>query len=333
MKYFKFSNKLFALLFMISSIIYVGCQKDEQKNLISEDKLSTEIRTNVQPTVENGTLKFSTEEDAYQYMRQLEQELDNENNDVLSKQTAMGFTSLLSIVKSKEGEIQPEITDNNDIQVVNDRTGSIFSAPYLNAMLNPNYEIIIGDKVYVQKNHEETWIAPKTSTQAVAVFRAKAPGSFILDTEITSDMEIDGKRLVEMMPCCKRYGRFATTRTVPFTPVGLFNECEVVGGKLWGIFVHARLRSFNILNGFPIFVHEIGVESEGKFRDIDCKLQYSDWDGSWCSKCGDKSVSIFHYKRSRDRFNFREVNGSSLVKVRVGTTITPVNMVTYPSCN
>jgi hypothetical protein len=120
-------------------MIFVGCQKEEQKILKSEDQLSTELRVNVQPTVENGTLKFSTEEDAYQYMRQLEQELDNENNDVLSKQTAMGFTSLLSIVKSKEGEIQPEITENNnDIQVVNDRTGSIFSAPYLNAMLNPN---------------------------------------------------------------------------------------------------------------------------------------------------------------------------------------------------
>ena len=177
--------------------------------------MSTEIRTTVQPTVENGTLKFASEEDAYQYMRQLEQELDNDNNDVLSKQAAMGFTSLLSIVKSKEGEIQPEIIENNnDIQVVNDRTGSIFSAPYLNAMLNTNYEIIIGDKVYVHKNHEETWIVPKTSTQAIAVFRAKAPGSLILDIEITSDMEIDGKKEnVMMMECCTRYGKFARSQT------------------------------------------------------------------------------------------------------------------------
>ena len=42
MKYFKFSNKLFALLFMITSMMYIGCQKEEQKNLKSEDQLSTD---------------------------------------------------------------------------------------------------------------------------------------------------------------------------------------------------------------------------------------------------------------------------------------------------
>ncbi len=42
MKYFKYSIRLFALLLMITNMMYVGCQKDEQKNLKSDDQLCTD---------------------------------------------------------------------------------------------------------------------------------------------------------------------------------------------------------------------------------------------------------------------------------------------------
>jgi hypothetical protein len=152
MKYFKFSNKLFALLFMITSIMYVGCQKEEQKILKSEDQLSTELRVNVQPTVENGTLKFETKESAFKYMTYLsdliqqkeEQELDSETD---TKQTLLsdieeklGFRSLYSVSEKDENGY-----------IVN----PLFSDVSFNLLLNEYYEVIIGDEIFVHKSNSE----------------------------------------------------------------------------------------------------------------------------------------------------------------------------------
>ena len=155
MKHLIFSSKLIAILFVVSSMMYIGCQKEEIKSEDTRGALSTELRTTVAPTVENGTLKFETEEDAYNYMRQLEQELKSESNTILSDQSQLGFTSRLSIVRDL-GEDNPN--------------GSIFSAPYLNAMLNSNYEVMIGDKVYVKKNHQEK---KQRKHKTIFVFRSQ----------------------------------------------------------------------------------------------------------------------------------------------------------------
>ncbi len=45
MKHLIFSSKLFALLFVISTMMYVGCQKDDIKSGDSVSIIKTEIRS------------------------------------------------------------------------------------------------------------------------------------------------------------------------------------------------------------------------------------------------------------------------------------------------
>jgi hypothetical protein len=71
MEYFKFSNKLFALLFMISSMLYLGCQKEEQKNLES-DKILEKRDKSFTPTMsiskESDYLVFNSFSDLDQFI-------------------------------------------------------------------------------------------------------------------------------------------------------------------------------------------------------------------------------------------------------------------------
>lgn len=317
MKHLIFSSKLIAILFVVSSMMYIGCQKEEIKREDTQGALSTELRTTVAPTVENGTLKFETEEDAYNYMRQLEQELQSESNTILSDQSQLGFTSRLSIVRDL-GEDNPN--------------GSIFSAPYLNAMLNSNYEVMIGDKVYVQKNHQETWIAPKTDAVALAVFREKQPGSFIEDTEILPSMIIDGKREIEMMmTCCTRYGKRTSfqTRLHNGALIRLGGEVEITRGKLWGIFVFARADAKK--NGQKNSSFNLEAKVFGRFRDKNCTLLYTDADDDFCHTCGSKAVSIFYRKSSIDRFKDGEVRGN--LRLYLGQPGNFLWVDIFPSCS
>ncbi|MCZ2102443.1 MAG: hypothetical protein LC107_13010 [Chitinophagales bacterium] len=310
--------KKMTLCFMIGAgTLITSCEKENQ--ILDDAQLSySPILVVGNPIVENGTLKFADKEVALAYMMNLRAELEDdiEGNieSVLAHQEVLGFTSLLRLVES-----------NGD-------SASIFIAPYLNAMLNANYEFIIGDSIYVHKNHEETWIASSDDEESIAVFRAKEPGTYIEEEEINERMVIDGKREIEMAPpgCCPRYGK--TIRKDVLYDRGrrleLNSEVEIKRGFLWGMYVYTRT---NLLvdNRKNTKFYALKVEAFGKFRNKSCDLKYTDYDVKNCVSCSSVSVSIFHYDRSRDRFYDNEVGGT--IKL-MGLSGGWVNYSIYPPC-
>ena len=161
MKNLILSSKLFALIFVLFSTVYIGCQKDEARSNETKNQSNIQLRTTVTPTVENGTLKFNHKEDVVSYMKEISNILDADQTFV---NDFPGFNSIYKI--KKELEI---LTGSNETYFIDDR---------LNAILNENYEVMIGDRVYVKKNLDETWSVHKTDLIGLNKLRQKLPGDY-----------------------------------------------------------------------------------------------------------------------------------------------------------
>lgn len=314
MKNLFLSKKSIAFLFLISSMMYIGCQREDLKSEDHQKEPITQTRSVPIPTVENGTLKFDTEDDAFNYLVFLADELQNESNNILESQAALGFTSRLKIVT--------DLGEGNE-------NGSIFRAPHLNAMLNSNYEIIIGDKVYTNKNHEETWIANVSDLTSLAVFRAKEPGSFINDAEITSNMIIDGKKEALTDFCCTRFGVFpkSDSRVHQGNTIKLDASVEVKKG-FFGIYVWAK--AIGLRNNRKSSDFNLEARVWGKFRDNTCEVKYTDYDEDFCTTCSSKAVNIFHRVKSRNKFKDFDIKGT--LKLFFTSPGQPIWIDIFPSC-
>lgn len=151
MKYFKFSNKLFALLFMITSMMFVGCQKEEQKK--DELNVSTDLdqrSTNVNlqyPVLSNGLLKFSDIEHYKQFYESLNQILEQGENSLETlfenKYASEEFISVASRLRTDEfvnfgDAFSPFLTD-----------------PIMMEICNLHYEFQIGDQLVTYINNRQ----------------------------------------------------------------------------------------------------------------------------------------------------------------------------------
>ncbi len=193
----KISN-FFLILFTIFSIIAImlSCNKDEAKN----KNRTLDVRTAIQPVVENGTLKFSSKQEAFTYMETLTAILkagkngtdstDNFINPAVdlsnSLRSSLGYTSLF--------ESSPKDADGNMIN-------SIFPDVAFNLMLNPNYEIIIGDRLYVHKNIFEHYHISKTDNVNKAILRNIAPGQRFDIKYLNPDIVLVGPTVETRTPC------------------------------------------------------------------------------------------------------------------------------------
>ncbi len=194
MKHLIFSSKFILSIFAISSMIFIGCQKEEIKSGETPQKVTTELRTTVTPTVENGTLKFNTKEDVAKYLKEISPLFEEE---IPFKHNFGGFTSLYD--KSMEGDFQPYFLDDR-----------------LNSMLNDNYEIIIGDRIFVKKNLEETWSVLKSDHTGINKLRLKNPGTYFnVEDDSESFIMEDGDKIeVFSILSCKAKIRIID-KTVP----------------------------------------------------------------------------------------------------------------------
>ncbi len=183
---------------LVTLVFVLSCSKDESKrNKLQESKL----RTNVQPILENGTLKFNTKQEAFEYMENLTAILkagkngtdstDAFINPVIdlnnSLKNSLGFTSLF--------EVSSKDADGNLIN-------SIFPDDAFNLMLNPNYEIIIGDRLYVHKNTSEHYHIAKSDLLNKAELRKITPGGrldlkYLNDGIILVGPEVENRTLCD----------------------------------------------------------------------------------------------------------------------------------------
>jgi hypothetical protein len=191
MKYFKFSNKLFALLFMITSMMFVGCQKEEQKNLISENQLSTEIRTTVQPTVENGTLKFNNFQEVVDYVSEvddiLKDELISENSLEVAEEVNT-FKNYSDYLKTNRNFVP--LYDSSEKGVDGEISNNILGSSSFYFVFNPYHEIIVGDKLYVQKNRYEYYLINKNDSDNKLILRSLKIGESLGVEHYNSDIDI-----------------------------------------------------------------------------------------------------------------------------------------------
>ena len=284
---------------MLSGLVYVGCHKDENKGLDNASPVSTQLRTVVTPTVENGTLKFDTDEDVHNFLMQVESDLKTNENAISDLESSLGYTSLYTAAKNAESLGQ---------------SGSVFIDPSLNALLNSNYEFIIGENLVVKKNHEETWLVNLNDEIGKSKLRSKLPGSFIEDSDITSTMIIDGRvEAAVAASCCKRNGRWPKNTTwLESGAVTYQNDSyvlrgrgEVYKGHWWGIYIYAETSGMK--NGLSFPLHLFINEVSGKFRDKNCVLKHNDSASDVCTPCKKLGEKIFHRSRSNEFFKNGEI--------------------------
>ena len=149
-------------------IFVVSCNKEEEKEIATGKTKRTEIRSSVNPTVIDGTLKFESIEDLFQYADELllliKDDLDTSNvvnasletinNDTLNKiQVVVGALK-------EQFDYTPlyDVSSKDEIGLVVDQylPGTEF---YL--IFNSHNEVIIGDEIYVQKHAYEYYMIDK----------------------------------------------------------------------------------------------------------------------------------------------------------------------------
>jgi hypothetical protein len=186
MKNLVLTRKLIAILFFFTGMIYIGCQKEDVKVSETKNQSNTQLRTNVTPTVENGTLKFETEADAVAYYNELK---------ILSS-TNEGFNTSSLNLSNFNSLINTET--NSDLQSNSFR----FLDDEYAFMLNNNYEIIIGSKLRVQKSLQEYYSIDKNDEVSMNVLRNVEPGNVIDIKDLNDNINVlgDERQIFKLVP-------------------------------------------------------------------------------------------------------------------------------------
>lgn len=186
--------------FLVFTFLFSSCVK-EQVGSLNQNKVNLlELRTIVVPEIENGTMKFNSKEEAFSYMNELTRIMDeNKNGDESPEDYINPAISLNSSIKrnynfSSLYDANPKDEDGFLIT-------SIFPDFEFNLMMNPNYEIIIGDRIYVHKNTTEHYHINKNDIANRDLLRRINPGEFLNRDNNNGGIEIDGPNVDTRTPC------------------------------------------------------------------------------------------------------------------------------------
>lgn len=174
---------------MLSSLIYVGCHKDENKELASASSESTQLRTTVTPTVENGTLKFNTLADVFAYMEELStqikqlSELGDETTDLVHPAVTISDQMASTLGFSSIYKLNPKDGDGSLIN-------PIFPIDEMNMILNNHYELIVGNEIYVHKNATQHFKIQSNDAINRAILRNIPPGGEIELVDLKPGIQI-----------------------------------------------------------------------------------------------------------------------------------------------
>lgn len=144
MKHLIFSSKLIAILFVVSSMMYIGCQKEEVKSDASSLLTSKRSITDNLPTPINGVIKFNDYNEYKSTYLNLQTIFENDQELFKSSfETSQGFLSVYSKLQNDEFiswdyAYKPFITD-----------------PILMVILNEYYEFQVGDALITYINNED----------------------------------------------------------------------------------------------------------------------------------------------------------------------------------
>lgn len=156
-------------------MVYVGCHKEEGKEVASASPSNTQLRNVVMPTVENGTLKFIDETHAANFYNYLIEQKNTNPEYSINLRNSLNYQSLASVNEGLE-----------------DQRNAIFIDDAFNDILNKDYEVIIGNEIRVQKSLGEYYIIDKNDISSRNVLKALAPGSEISITDLENDIRIVG---------------------------------------------------------------------------------------------------------------------------------------------
>lgn len=145
-------------------MIYVGCQKEEIKSGTVEQNVTTQLRTTVTPTVENGTLKFETFSD----VKNFADELKNQSKVSSPEESNIVHQFYSNFIKEYNFISLYSLVEKDEIGLV---TNNIIGSTEFYLIFNQYHEVIIGNKLYVQKNRYEYYIIDKNDIKNKTILR------------------------------------------------------------------------------------------------------------------------------------------------------------------
>ncbi len=175
MKYFKFSNKLFALLFMITSMMFVGCQKEEQKNdLGNKSNQSLETRVSLDRPIPNGDLlQFRDYSHFKSYLEGLNNLLSAEGTEF--EEQVLNTSDFQSVYKKL---VNDEFVDPQN------RYKPFLTDPAVMAVLNEYYEVRIGDVLITYINNSQVLRSSFNNTTTRNAIRSIPKGNELALSDI-----------------------------------------------------------------------------------------------------------------------------------------------------
>lgn len=168
-KFFMFFMGLFALA-LVSS-----CNKDERPESSISNQTSS-VRTLIEPSSENGTLKFETKEDAKNYLDQIDLNMAEEDEGI-------SFVNNLEATKT----YQSLFTEN-----INNPNNRLFNDNSFNAIMNRNYEVIMGNSIFIQKHPDEIYEIDKGDIANRDLIRTLAPNQKLDLTQLNPGIRVTG---------------------------------------------------------------------------------------------------------------------------------------------
>lgn len=166
--------KLFIGVFfsLAIAIFAISCNGDDimDNGVSTEVENSSFVRESFFPTSENGTLKFDSESQFLLFLDYLDTNVANDSMLISSLQGSLGYKSSLN---SQDAE------------------NPYFDRSY-SAIMNDKFEYIIGNKLYVQKNHDEVYRIDLTNAVSRQILNNLNMGSKLNFDNFTKSIEVLG---------------------------------------------------------------------------------------------------------------------------------------------
>lgn len=177
MKHLNFSSKLFAFLFVISSMMYVGCQKEDQKNnLENKSNLSLENRVSLDRPVLNGDiLQFRDYSHFKSYLETLNNLLSDESNEF--EEQVLNTSDFQSVYK--------KLANDEFVDPIN-RYKPFLTDPAVMAVVNEHYEVRIDDVLITYINNSQVLRSSFDNSTARNAIRSIPKGQELTLSDVPS---------------------------------------------------------------------------------------------------------------------------------------------------
>ena len=237
----KFFSKIFCILLILPTVIFMGCQKDNASEATLNNSKIVNFRSTANPIVVNGTLKFSKLEDVFTYMKDLSnkiQQMSEQSDESDSINIVNPATTISNQLEGLLGfrSLYKESIKDGDGNLIS----PVFSDPAMNLVMNNNYEVIVGDSIFVHKNRSQYFIIKSSDNRNREILRNIPPGGEIDILNLNPDITIinEGPKIIKPRTkdcdCGLSLNAFVNTNPSGTNPFTLTHGCiGLVIGQTW----------------------------------------------------------------------------------------------------